>query len=288
MFQMTAQNPEAWTASLAGRRFFASLPQAAAATLMLDYDGTLAPFTEGRMDAEPYQGVRERLEILLKLKNTRVLLISGRKAHELHGLIALKHPVEIWGSHGREHLTRDGKYSVEPLTTGEEMGLRKMKDALEQAFQPSALECKPNSVALHWRGAEAHRDDWKHKVHTLYKQIVAEAQIDGRLALLSFDGGIELRAGSTTKGDAVRAVMAQLPPNGCAAFLGDDTTDEDGFLELRRAGLRNGDSKITTLSVLVRKEPRDSYAQIWLKPPDELLDFLDQWISALSDRETSR
>jgi trehalose-6-phosphatase len=51
------------------------------------------------------------------------------------------------------------------------------------------------------------------------------------------------------------------------AYLGDDLTDEDAFRALKGKGL----------SVLVRKESRTTEADCWLKPPDELLDFLKKW-----------
>mgnify|MGYP001553622600 CR=1 FL=1 len=42
--------------------FFARLAAVPRAILMLDYDGTLAPFRENRFEAVPYPGVREVLE----------------------------------------------------------------------------------------------------------------------------------------------------------------------------------------------------------------------------------
>ncbi len=70
--------------------------------------------------------------------------------------------------------------------------------------------------------------------------------------------------------------MADLPDDRFAAFLGDDLTDEDAFRVLRSRGEEN-----RNLAVLVRGEARESYAQLWLKPPKELLQFLDGWIEAI-------
>ena len=33
-------------------------------------------------------------------------------------------------------------------------------------------------------------------------------------------------------------------------------------------------------SILVRTEVRESCARFWLRPPEELLEFLDDWIAA--------
>ena len=62
-----------------------------------------------------------------------------------------------------------------------------------------------------------------------------------------FDGGIELRAASRNKGDAVRTILSELEPDTPVAYLGDDETDEDAFLALSERGLR----------VLVRRDWRE-------------------------------
>jgi trehalose-6-phosphatase len=54
------------------------------------------------------------------------------------------------------------------------------------------------------------------------------------------------------------------------AFLGDDLSDEAAFRAVRRIGKRG-------LSVLVRREFRETAAEIWLRPPGELLIFLERW-----------
>jgi len=54
------------------------------------------------------------------------------------------------------------------------------------------------------------------------------------------------------------------------AYLGDDATDEDAFRILNGRGL----------TVLVGPKYHFTAAQIWLKPPDELYDFLRSWITA--------
>ena len=71
------------------------------------------------------------------------------------------------------------------------------------------------------------------------------------------------------KGRVVKRVIAEEPESTVAAFLGDDLTDEDGFRAVQSHGI----------GVLVREESRPTAAQIWLKPPTELIEFLNQWIS---------
>jgi len=52
-----------------------------------------------------------------------------------------------------------------------------------------------------------------------------------------------------------------------AAYLGDDTTDEDAFKAIRGRGI----------GVLVRPQFHATAADFWLKPPEELLEFLERW-----------
>jgi trehalose 6-phosphate phosphatase len=94
------------------------------------------------------------------------------------------------------------------------------------------------------------------------------------LRLLPFDGGVELRSLERNKGSVVQDILAQEPPGLPTAYLGDDLTDEDAFVALGDRGH----------SILVRPELRESAARFWLKPPEELLRLLDDWIAATSQR----
>src|SRR5438128_10517394 len=79
--------------------------------LLLDYDGTLAPFTPDRMRAFPYREIPELVSKIMR-HNTRVVLVSGRPARELLFLSGIQTQPEIWGSHGLERLYPDAAYEV--------------------------------------------------------------------------------------------------------------------------------------------------------------------------------
>ncbi|MGA2352404.1 MAG: hypothetical protein ABSF70_18355, partial [Terracidiphilus sp.] len=40
------------------------------------------------------------------------------------------------------------------------------------------------------------------------------------------------------------------------------------------------------LSVLVRRKVRETAAEIWLRPPGELKEFLERWVSAVEQQAT--
>src|SRR2546429_9964529 len=102
--------------------FLDRLRSASARVLLLDYDGTLAPFSADRNLAFPYPEVPDLLARIMA-EGTRVVLISGRPARELLLLSGIHPHPEIWGSHGLERLKPDGSYEFGVLPRVQQMGL---------------------------------------------------------------------------------------------------------------------------------------------------------------------
>ena len=125
------------------------------------------------------------------------------------------------------------------------------------------MEQKPGCIALHWRGMEREKiKELKRMVKKDWSKIAERAGLD----ILEFDGGVELRVPGHDKGKAVETILAE--ENGAAvAYLGDDVTDEDAFRAIKGKGM----------GVLVRKELRKTSADVWIKPPEELMKFLKKW-----------
>jgi trehalose-phosphatase len=247
------------------RDFFDRLASHPASALALDYDGTLAPFHIDRNAAVPWPGVREAIQKILESRQTRVVLISGRQAEEVRELLGIHPAPEIWGVHGRQHLFPDGRTKMAPLHPSEEQGLAEAEEWLKDRDYLRFSECKPGSIAVHWRGLPADQlAILGPAVHAAFAPI---AEHSG-MSLLQFDGGLELRPLEPNKGSAVRKLLSELPPETPLAFLGDDTTDEDAFLALRGTN---------ALTILVRAEWRPTNAQMWIRPPEQLLAFLNEW-----------
>lgn len=235
--------------------------------LMLDYDGTLAPFRVERDQARPYPGVREVLGDVLADGRTRLVVVSGRRAGEVVDLLGLEGLPEVYGAHGREHLLPDGSIESEPLDPADATRLDRARDWAETQGWAERLETKPGCLAFHWRGVPpGPAARMKSEVQAAW----SEAARGSGLELASFDGGLELRAVGIDKGRAVNRILSECPPEAAAAYLGDDLTDEDAFTALRGRGDR-------ILSVLVREEWRPTRAEVWLRPPGEMLAFLGQW-----------
>jgi trehalose-phosphatase len=254
------------------------LERAPRSVLMLDFDGTLAPFVRERMQARMYPGVAERLLRLSWAPRTRLVLVSGRPAHDFAQVLPSELHVEIWGSHGREHITREGRYSSIPLNAGQQQKLDELEAELHRRGSDSIVEKKVGSIAMHTRGlAEFDAERILSFAHDFYGSVSGGEGKGSGLELLPFDGGIELRGTGYSKATAVESILGEEPPRVPAAYLGDDLTDEDAFAALNGRG---ADSP--SLRVLVRPEARPSAADLWLTPPDELLTFLDRWLAAVA------
>jgi trehalose-phosphatase len=236
---------------------------------MLDYDGTLAPFHVDRFAATPYPGVEERLAILSGLARVRLVLVSGRSARELHDLLRPGIRAEIWGSHGRERLGNDGAYELFALDPLQQATLEQVGREMSGLGWAETLEVKPSSLAVHWRNFDA---TTQRRISSTVESVFGRLGETDGVHLLPFDGGLELRSTDRTKGTAVAQILTQEAVALPAAYLGDDLTDEDAFATLGSRGF----------SILVRGEVRESAAQFWLRPPEELLEFLDGWIAGAS------
>jgi trehalose 6-phosphate phosphatase len=247
--------------------FFASVASAPARALLLDYDGTLAPFQRQRDRAFPYPGVRERLTGLLEEGSTRLSIVSGRPLADLSPLLSLPRAPDLWGSHGLERRTASGASDGAAAAPQIASLVERAAEWSTRRGWGEGFERKPYGFAIHGRGVPAERLAAV-RVATLERW--GEAASAAGLELLDFDGGFEFRPSGSHKGDVVRAILAEAPRGAAVAYLGDDRTDEDAFEVL--SGLGAG--------VLVRPELRSTAADLWIRPPEELLDFLDRWRQA--------
>ncbi len=242
--------------------------------LMLDYDGTIAPFRKNRDQALPYFGFSPLLQEIVRCGRSRVVIISGRDANEIIPLLDVDPHPELWGLHGLQRLKPDGSCEFSPLDEDTLDALAAAEDWLHAQHLQDAAEFKTGSIAVHWRGlGESEAETVCQRVLLGWKPIARHTS----LHLLEFDGGLEIRAADADKGDAVRTIMSEMPPTTPAAYLGDDNTDEHAFEAMNGRGL----------SILVRPRYRATAAEVWLKPPGEVLDLLERWLKACQYEDES-
>ena len=249
--------------------FLRQVGDARQSVLLLDYDGTLAPFHADRSQAYPYPGVLAILEGIVESGRTRIILLSGRPIVELRPLLAPMDNLEMWGSHGMEHRSSDGSYSRGHVSEESAAALAEGREWVIAAGLLCCAETKPGGIAMHWRGFPP---DEANRVQALTREGWTALAARSGLKLLRFEAGLELRVSHPNKGDAVGSILAGLAPDVPIAYLGDDLTDEDAFHVLQGRGL----------SVLVKADRHETIAGARIRPPEELMDFLEQWRRAVS------
>jgi trehalose-phosphatase len=252
-------------------RFFRGFAGGAAPLLLLDYDGTLAPFRVDRFQARPWAGVRDLLERIQRQGRTRMTVITGRPAAEIAPMLGLDPPLEVWGLHGAERLYPDGRRELEKAPAATEAKLEELRQFLQRDSLGGLFEDKANGAVMHWRGYSRKKaEQIEQRTRALFEPL---ARMEG-LKLLEFEAGLELRVGRN-KGGAVEAIVAEAGARGPLAYLGDDLSDEAAFRAVQKAG---------GMSILVRRAWRETAAEVWLRPPTELKTFLERWRQAVTGK----
>lgn len=198
-----------------------------AAALYLDFDGTLADIA-----LHPGQVVvREPLPSLLLALRERlagaVAVVTGRP---LAAVDALLRPARLAGAglHGAELRLPDG----EIVRAANPDGITNLVHALRDRFggDPRLLiEDKGAGVALHFRRAPEREAECVAALRELAAAPELEVLVGHRV--------VEARARGSNKGLALRRLAARSPFSGRApVFIGDDVTDEDGFVAARELG----------------------------------------------------
>jgi len=188
--------------------------------LFADLDGTLAPIRARPQDVGPDDRRASLLDRLSAALGGRFAVISGRSLEDLDRVLEGRVPA-LAAVHGLVRRTADGRVIV-----AEDSLPEPAREAFLNlgASNPALLvEDKGPAIALHYRAAPEAKDACEAAAARLAERYGLEVQ-KGRMV-------VELRAPGPTKADATAAFMAEPPFAGARPiFLGDDLTDEDGFL----------------------------------------------------------
>jgi trehalose 6-phosphate phosphatase len=253
------------------------LARAPSRRLVLDYDGTLAPFRVERDRAVPIDGVAESLRRIAALPRTSVSVVSGRPVGELERLLfpgGAPEGVELVGEHGWERATKDGPRN-EPMPDGAERALAACAAAAAERGWREMLERKRTAVVLHTRGIPRERaEPIERDCERLWTGIGAAAG----LRVDRIDGGIEARCAARDKGDAVREIVARAPARALVVYVGDDETDEDAFRALGPGGL----------GLRVGREKPGSAAVGGFESCQDVAGWLSRWPEVLSRPKNER
>jgi len=234
--------------------------------LMLDYDGTLAPFHINRMEARPLPETRDALLKLIDAGHTRVVIVSGRPAEQVDELLD-RLPVTIVGAHGFQRFEQLEGTRESTLSPAEMEGLKVAETTAKAAGLNRYVEHKPASIAVHTRGMGMNES---REVEELAWGLWAPVAEDFGLECRAFSGGVEIRSRHYHKGIAVETLLEEMPEDVLAVYLGDDETDEDAFQALAGRGL----------AIKVGAEMGNTEAEYNLPNHYAVTRFLEHWREA--------
>ncbi len=232
--------------------------------LMLDYDGTLAPFHVVRDSALPQTRSLALLRAIAVECETSVAIVSGRPVAELERLLGPL-PVTAVGEHGWELRMPDGTVVKHPLSHDHAALLDGAERVARKKGLGAYLERKRTGLVLHTRGSSA---ALAHELEETAWELWRSGAENGKVALERINGGVELRLHGRNKGTAVLSLVSHAPPDSLEVFVGDDATDEDAFAAVREWGF----------GVRVGVVDRPTLAAAWLPTCESVVDFLEEWL----------
>jgi trehalose 6-phosphate phosphatase len=200
--------------------------------VFLDVDGTLLEIAARPELVRVPSGLPSLIARVAEERQGALALISGRPLAQLDRLFHPWHGAAA-GLHGVERRRADGTLDC-ILDSGTAAALDRIRPklaALASNDPRLIFENKGGTVALHYRAAPQRE-----------AEICAYAEaLDGeaapQLRLIAGKMVVEFQPLNANKGLAIAAFMGEPPFFGrTPVFVGDDTTDEDGFAEIHRRG----------------------------------------------------
>jgi trehalose 6-phosphate phosphatase len=216
--------------------------------LFIDVDGTLleiAPQPE-LVVASPELPVL--LQRLAGMREGALALVSGRPIAQLDNLFRPWRGAAA-GMHGAERRLADGSVAAQsddPADRAAAAAIERLRPVLSDFARRRAglrLEDKGRTLAIHYRAAPQAGEE----VHQIVGRLTQES--GSLLRIIAGKMVVEVQPRHHGKDRAIAAFMAESPFRGRRpVFLGDDTTDEDGFAEVNRRdgiAIRIGAPKLT-------------------------------------------
>ena len=196
--------------------------------LLLDYDGTLVPFSRIPSEAAPDNGVKDMLTRLSADKRNHVVVISGRDVSSLDRWLG-NMPITLVAEHGASFKMRNASWqqlvSVSDLWKDE---IRRMMQLFVMRCAGSFIEEKSNTIAWHYRNTQNGLGFSRSRelMNTL-------SQLIQNTTLQVIDGNkvIEVRIAGFDKGATALKIINEMDPD-FVLCMGDDITDEDMFKAL--------------------------------------------------------
>ena len=202
------------------------------AALFLDLDGTLIEIAARPDQVRVPPDLPALIERLSQAHDGALAVVSGRTLADLDRLLAPWQGAAA-GLHGGERRRADGRVerAADAPAASAIARLRPRLAALAGPAPGVFIEDKGAALAVHYRVAPEREGALRAAARALAAEFAPALRLlDGRMVF-------EFRPASASKAGAIAAFLAEPPFRGRRpVFLGDDATDEDGFLEVGRRG----------------------------------------------------
>ncbi|MBN1479291.1 bifunctional alpha,alpha-trehalose-phosphate synthase (UDP-forming)/trehalose-phosphatase [candidate division KSB1 bacterium] len=201
------------------------------ALCILDYDGTLVPFTNQPEQAKPSRELVALLRTLNNCKSVHVVIVSGRDRESLDAFFA-DLDVDIVAEHGAWIGNSEGAgrqwHTIAPLSDEWKEEIRHILDRYVIRTPGSFIEEKEFSLVWHYRQSDVGLG--QQRAHELRETL---SYITANLNLQVLEGAkiVEVKNSGINKGRAVEQLQQRFKPD-FILVAGDDWTDEDMFKAL--------------------------------------------------------
>lgn len=230
--------------------------------ILLDYDGTLAPFTQSPAQAKPQEDLLFLLRQLTNDPKNDVAIISGRDANTLDQWLGLL-PVSLVGEHGAFIKMKNSVWEQQSTILPDwKEQIRPILQLFVTRCAGSFVEEKRNTLVWHYR--KTHPDLGFIRSRELLNNLM---QLTANSSLQVIDGNkvLEVRLTGLDKGVTALKLINTSKPD-FILCLGDDTTDEDMFKVL--------DDKAFTIKIGLGA----TAAQYSIRSQREVLPFLSKFL----------
>lgn len=200
--------------------------------LLLDYDGTLAPYHKIPSHASPSNELLQLLRELTDEANTDVVIVSGRDAKTLEKWLGGLQ-VHLIAEHGASIRLKNDMWreSIEMSTEWKDR-IRPLMQMFVNRCAGSFIEEKKSTLAWHYRNC--HPEMGFSRSREL-KNSLLQLITNTPLQLIDGNKVLEVRMMGVDKGTSSVGVVNDLRPD-FIICVGDDTTDEDMFRMIRDRG----------------------------------------------------
>ena len=249
------------------KEMLARFHQSAKRCILLDYDGTLAPYQKLPSLAAPSEELIRLLNDLAKEPANEVVIISGRDVDTLEKWLG-KINLNMIAEHGAciKHKGGEWRSSVVIKTEWKEQ-VRPLMQLFVDRCPGSFIEEKKSTLAWHYRNTNEELGFVRSR--ELRNSLL---QLTTNTSLQVVDGNkvLEVRMIGVDKGAAANQMLSELDPD-FILCIGDDATDEDMFRAIREKGFT------------IKIGRANTAAQYTILSQREVFPFLSRFINPVSE-----